>query len=274
MKISIKLSFFIFIIIFIAIFSYPPKIFCSQDFVYARITQNQTYLYSSPSTEEFNKLFCLPTTYFVLLTGDCENENFYCATYMGISGYVQKSQVTPVVGSPITPYANSYSFRIFIPSGVELRSSPSSTNPFNILTSIPYLSTNQIFIGTLNGDEQISQKGNLWYYCKYVDGANQYVGYVYSAFCDLLAPIVDNTENLEVMTTSPFAPIVIETQTQTQNQGFLESNLKIIIIIAICLPFLFVIYLLFKPTKLVIDNGKSKKKIHRLKKSEFYEFDN
>lgn len=262
----------IFLLLSINCFLQTP-VFCSSSY-YARILNNNVYFYSDPVDNQNYYMFLLPNTYFVeiLSSANDENNTFYTARYMGINGYVRKSDVCVVQGTPTMPYANSYSFRMFIPNGVELRRSPTSTNPFNIICTIPFLDTNLIYIGYISGEEQIAQKGQTWIYCKYMNGTDVFYGYIYSAFCDLLPTIPNNNEIFQDFDGDPFEEKTKETGTNN-NVFLIDSNLKYIVIVAVCVPGLFLIYLLFKPTKLCVDNGKAKNKIHRLKKSEFYEFD-
>ncbi|MBR3790196.1 MAG: hypothetical protein IKK20_00115, partial [Clostridia bacterium] len=111
------------------------------------------------------------------------------------------------------------------------------------------------------------------YYCKYINGDSSYFGFLYSEFCDKLSPIIPNTEILPVFEGELFAKPTINQTNQSTNSA-ISNELKIFVIVAISLPCIFIVYLLFKPTKLVADDGKkSNKKIRRLKRSEFYELD-
>ena len=233
------------------------------------------HFYSEAIDDDSYKIFVLPSTYFVLLTGNANDSNdlFYSAMYLDKAGYVKKCDVVPVDGTPITPFASKLSFRVFVPNGTQLRSTPECASPFNIVTTIPFLTTNLVYYGALSGEEQISQKGNLWYYCKFIDGASHYLGYIYAPFCDLLPPIVNNNEVIAPLEGEPFAEEILPTETENANSSFFTSEVKILLIAVVTLPCFIIIYLLFKPTKLTIDNGKNKKKIHKLKKSEYYELD-
>ncbi|MDD4815882.1 MAG: hypothetical protein PHQ62_01930 [Clostridia bacterium] len=242
---------------------------------YARITADNVYFYSQPIDNPNYYLFCIAKSYFVELTANAQDTNnlFFCANYLDKSGYIKKSEVKPVIGTPQTPFADKISFRMFVPGGQELRSTPASSTPFNIITTVPYLETNLIYLGFCNGEELVSQKGNIWYYCKYISGSSVYFGYLYSAFCDLLTPISLNLENLEFFEGELFVEEINETETQPENFN-ISNELKIVIIVAICLPCFLIVYLLFKPTKLIIDNGKkTNSKIKKLKRSEYYELD-
>ena len=253
-------------------------IYASGEF-YGRIMSTNIYLYSSPSSSDDNQnqIFMLPITYFVKLLGD-ENDLYYKAEYKGIFGYVKKSEVSCIDKTPVTPYANNISFRIFTPSGANLRTSPNETNGIsNLVTTIPFMCTNLEFYGQALGEEAISYKGNVWYYCKYVKDNKDYYGYVYSPLCDLLTNIPQNTETYEYITPN-FESISQNTENQDKFLS-ISTPLQIVIIIAVCLPCILIIYFLFKPTKIAMQkpNGckpkKEKKKISRLKHSDYYEID-
>lgn len=281
MKIKYLSGLFIFYLFFIyfifnLFFCNLIYIFAENETVYARIENDNIYFYSAPINDETSQLFCLPKTYFVMLTANAEDQDnlFYCAYYSGITGYVKKSDVKPVEGVPLRPHADNLSFRVFSPNGLELRSTPNASSPFNIITTVNYLETNLVYYGLKQGEEMISQKGNNWYYCKYIKSNNSFMGYLYAPLCDLLPPLTPNTEVLQYKIGELF---VIDTPTTAPDtEGIkLPQELKIIIIICAVLPCILIIYLLFKPTKLLMDNGTNqpKKKISKLKKSEYYEYE-
>lgn len=223
-------------------------------------------------------MFELPTTYFVELIKS-ENTNFYYARYNDLYGYVLKNSVKPVKSTPITPFLTNISFRVFVPSGANLRSTPYNSGALNLIYSVPFLDNNLLYYGIMQGEESISKKGNIWYYCKYFSNNMSYEGYLYSPLCDLLSPISNNTEVVEYIEGDVFFDDNI-TQTVTPLDK-MSSPAQTIIIIAISLPCLLFIYLLFKPTKIAESNSSSikhkkntsKKKISKLKHSDYYEFD-
>ena len=271
----IFLSFFIILLnTNIFFISTPNKVFATSP-VYAKIETSGVFLYNSPINEETFKAFEIPATYFVELLADALDEKglFYSARYIDVFGYVKKSEVTAVEGTPTTPFATNTSFRIFSPSGLDLKSSPSNETPFNRIVNVPYLCTDLVFYGQITGDEMIPGKSTTWYYCKYLCGTSVYYGYLYSDLCDKLSTIPQNAEILPKFEGELFAP-VLEPEAPSSSLSALNIEVKLLVIIAICLPCLALIYLIFKPTKLVADNGTEKtKKIKRLKKSEFYELE-
>lgn len=259
------------------LFSFPQtEIFYAkcQTKNFARITKSNIYFYQSPIDTEDNKLFCMENSYFVELL-EPEEKGFYRAKYKDLEGYVRASDLVFVSGSPQVPYPENINFRVFALSGLNLRSTPiESTGPFNIITKVPYLETNLVFYGLKQGEEVISHKGNQWYYCKYISEEEEYVGYVYSVFCDMLANAPINTEQLDTTDKPIFEEPSAPTINTNDTIATLSKPAQYVIIGLVCLPCLLIVYLLFKPTKISVEeNKKKKKKIRKLRKSDYYEFD-
>ena len=275
MKKIFFLIFFIFLFCTNIFFAASPKIVLAEGPIFAKVETSGVFLYNSPISEENYKVFEIPATYYVELLADAKDESglFYSARYIDVFGYVKKSEVLAVEGTPNHPFATNASFRIFSPSGLDLKSTPSNETPFNRIVNVPYLCTDLVFYGQILGDEMIPDKSNTWYYCKYISGTSVYYGYLYSDLCDKLSTIPQNTEILPKFEGELFVPI-LEPEAAPSPLSALNIEVKLLVIIAVCLPCLALIYLIFKPTKLVADNGTEKsKKIKRLKKSEFYELE-
>lgn len=275
MKKIFFLIFFIFLFCTNIFFAASPKTVLAEGPIFAKVETSGVFLYNSPISEENYKVFEIPATYYVELLADAKDESglFYSARYIDVFGYVKKSEVLAVEGTPSHPFATNASFRIFSPSGLDLKSTPSNETPFNRIVNVPYLCTDLVFYGQILGDEMIPDKSNTWYYCKYISGTSVYYGYLYSDLCDKLSTIPQNTEILPKFEGELFVPI-LEPEVAPSPLSALNIEVKLLVIIAVCLPCLALIYLIFKPTKLVADNGTEKsKKIKRLKKSEFYELE-
>lgn len=279
---------FIFVITFCLLnFLIFPKVqddIFAQATYYGRALSSNIYLYSSPLIvdDNSNRIFEIPTTYFVKILKN-ENDLFYKAEYNSISGYIIKSEFSYVDSTPKNPFAENISFRVFTPSGVNLRSSPNETlGATNLITTIPFMETNLSFLGNCIGEEAISYKGNIWYYCKFIKNNQDLYGYVYSPFCDMLKTIPQNTENF-TYTTVVFDSNNEPTKTKPDQFTSLAIGWQVTIIISVSLPCIGIIYLLFKPTKIAMQSPKNKvdgkpigkkKKISRLKNNDYYEIDN
>jgi hypothetical protein len=242
---------------------------------YARITKSNIAFYKEPFVSNDNILFYPEITYFVELIAPEEN-SFYKARYMDIDGYVLASDLVFVSGQPQNPFPENIGLKILSSNGLNLRSSPiASQGPFNILCTLPFLESNIKYIAKTFGEEYAPAMGDTWYYCTYITGQENISGYLYSVYCYPLANIPRNMEELQTVDKPYFSEE--STVTQTNNVDKLSSlpmPVQILLVAVVCLPCILIVWLLFKPTHLSVDNGKGKtKKIKRLKKSDYYELD-
>ena len=108
---------------------------------------------------------------------------------------------------------------------------------------------------------------------------------MYSPLCDCLTPIPKNQEIVEYLSGKLEFNQTNQTITQNQFEG-LSNTAQTIIIVAISLPCLLFIYLLFKPTRMVesakentsktthrTHSTRPKRKISKLKNSDYFELD-
>lgn len=275
MKLCFKCTIIIFLISFAI--SVKANTYAESDDVtyYARVMTENVYLYST--CDQDSQIFAIPKTYFVELFS--LNGEYYYARYDDFYGFVKKDEVLPVVKEPQTPFLQNISFRIFVPSGANLRSSPKNDGANNLVCSIPFLDSNISFYGLAQGEEAIAKKGTLWYFCKYYYNNTSCTGYVYAPLCDCLSTIYENNEEIEPLETEPTFKVDVA-PTSTDPISEMSQTAQTLIIIAISLPCLLFIYLLFKPTMIAQSEGtsaknknnKHKKKISRLKKSDYFEF--
>lgn len=249
---------------------------------FARVTKSNANLYRNPtpSTEVENLYFVIEPTYFVEVLA-YENSEFYKAKYLGITGYVRKSDIQFVSGVPATPYAEKISFRVFAQNGLNLRSSPADSGGLtNRITTVAFLETNLQYIGNISGEESVIYRGDTWYFCKYVKNDETYFGYLYAGYCDMLSPITANTEVMETTSEPTFLQnVTTPTEQESSNTfGGLSTPLQTLIIVGVCLPALLIIYLLFKPSKIMAEKSRdtssspTKKKRKRYR-GDYYEYD-
>lgn len=242
---------------------------------YARIKNMGVYLYKSENgtTDNLNIMFLLENTYFVELLEDT-NENYYKAKYLNATGYVKKSDVQCVKGSPVNPFATNISFRVFAQNGINIRSTPEASKGLsNTLGTIPYLENNITYYGKVTGEEAIPFRGNTWYYCSYLRNGIETMGYVYSGYCDLLSTINLNLEVMEEIEKAEFTKSTNSNISDGDTDGSILPGVsrtnQILIIIAVCIPGFIIIYLLFKPS---LKNDKENKK-SKNKKLDYFVFE-
>lgn len=276
------LGLFIFMLSFLFnSFSFHSNILYAESKVqYAKIIGSNVKLYRSTSGSEdiSNIFFVIPKSYYVILQ-PCEDEGYYSAIYIDEEGFVKKNEVQCVKGVPSRPFADNISFRVFSYGGADLRSSPIQSDGTSYITSIQFLETNLIYYGGLDGEQFVSHRSSEWYYTKYFKNGKHEKGYVYSVFCDLLTEIPENTEMLEYIDEAIFEI------KETGGNGLPNSELsslpsltQVIIIIAVSLPCIFIIYLLFRPTKItskVMESAAIKEKRRprkKVKSKDYYEY--
>ena len=231
----------------------PYQIAYASNFFWAKVYSDNVLFYAQPNKE--SAMFVIPKSYFVKITA--EQEGFFQVQYKDLVGFVKKDEVSPMNGTPVTPYFVE-TFRVFLPSGAGLYPSTKMLEDNQILT-IPYLYENLIYYGSLEGQTAVPDKSNLWHYCKY--GSSDY-GYVYSAFVDKLSsPPINNEE---------FEPVEVSFA-KTQVTPLSQSALAFIII-GVSIPTLIVLYLLVKPN-LSTQPHKQKSKYKTRKKRDYFEFD-
>lgn len=152
---------------------------------YARVMTENVFLYRNAiNNEDFSNIyFEIPRTYFVELIDDY-NTDFYLARYLSFEGYVKKDCVTAIKGTPNKPFLTNVFFRVYSEQSQNMRKFPTRSGGTEYQEYfLPQDNLNISYIGKIVGDPYVSNRSNLWYYCKFVDSSEHY-GYVYAEFCD------------------------------------------------------------------------------------------
>lgn len=235
----------------------------NQKTYYAKVLDGNSYFYEKASNEQFEKLFILPSTYFVLLVG--EEGEYYSAKYMDLFGYVKKTEVTPMEGTPVTPYATS-TFRAYDRSGLEVYSKPQENA--EVVGKLGFLQENIKMYGFTYGDELFPSSTNQWIYCFYESGGQTIRGYAFKYYCDEIKLAGENPEYFPEITGT------LDFGSDLPNGGGLSDTVKAIIILAVSMPCLIVLYLLLSPSKRRHKNkGEKVKSPARIKRGkDYYEF--
>ena len=209
-------------------------------YTYAQIKNESVYLYkNTSSTSLTNAYFSLPSTYFVLLLSNID-QNFYKVQYRDIVVFVLKNQVTPVAEKPQTPYLEKTTFRVYSSDGTNMLSSPFQNLSPSTISTVEVLQEMDYY-GEIIADELIENRGSVWYYCK--DPKTNLQGYLYKGLCDNMTTISPNTEKVTFID-NPFPD---NDNSFLYNLVDISPGLKIILVLIICLPSLGLIYLMFKP---------------------------
>lgn len=228
--------------------------FADTESYYAKVNDN-VFFYSSPINNEQYKLFEIPSTYYVLLLGN-GNQDFYRAKYSNIEGFVLKNSVVPINEQPNYPFANT-SFRIF--TETSLYSSPDSNSNIKVLPALTEITT---YYGEIEGEELLPKSTDIWFYCCYRVNDNYFTGYVFSYFCDQKTEIVPNTEVFTPLTKEIFV------EEEILSEPAKSSLTTVLIVICCVVPCLIIVFLLIKKK-----NPKSTpKRIIKRPKHDYFEF--
>lgn len=202
---------------------------------WAQIKNSNTYLLKSAELESstLNRWCYLEESYFVKILSHY-NDYYYNVEYNGITGYVLKTEVTPVNETPVSPYPSNVSFSTG-KTNCYLRSAPQSkTLTNNTLCVIPANTKNLKFIGKIIGEEAVDFKGSVWFLTSY----NGIIGYVYSGYATNITEIMPNLEKVSALT-----------ETNISKINPLSNTECLIIITLTLLPCLLILFLLYSPKK-------------------------
>ena len=219
---------------------------------YAKITSSNVFFYQSTSENE--KLFEIPNSYFVLLTEEA-NDEFYIAKYGDILGFVKKSEVTPMNGTPKSPYATKYTCRITSMSGLSLMSEPSFDS--EKIENFDFLENKIYYYGKMQGQEFFPNSTDIWFYCKYSHDNSVKFGYIFSYYCDISSNIKENKEYFDEITEK------LSFKSPSVNSSGLSDSIKAIIVLSVAIASLIVTYY-------ILTKGKKSKKRNNRKK-DYYE---
>lgn len=256
-------------------FPYKRSISYASSLPYAKITRTGVAFYKDPIASQENILFYLEVSYFVQLL-EKENNGFFKAKYLDETGYVLKTDLVFVKGTPQTPFPVNIGFTIWAFEGLHMRLSPSRKDGhFNIVATLNFMENNLTYYGKKNGEVAVPDKSEIWYYAKYTNPTTgiEVKGYLYSEFCYKLSVIALNTEVLEEVSEPAF---INPSNPDNSNSNFLNlsKELQIILVLGVSLPCLALIYFLFKPTRISLDVGKNKtKKLKKVKNSDYFEYE-
>lgn len=247
----------IFLLILSLIFPISPNFASAEvdgDF-YGKIASENVQFLSSPNSN--SALFTLPYSYFVKINDVLDD--FYEVVYKDLTGYVAKSNLRLMEGVPNTPYLN-LNFSIFTPYYLyELPNTNSSA--YCELDDTQSFS----YYGTLSGEE-VSDRSDVWYYASVTVSGTTYHGYIYSEITNTLPEI---TINSEVFTEVDEGALF----NSTPEFNSLSTGTKVLLIVAITVPSVFILYFLIKPNKLTKSKAKPEKKVRKIHHGDYFEFD-
>ena len=238
-------SIIFFILITCSILCNHSSINVYADSNYAR-AENPTYLYKfSTEDQSINNIYCLiEKGYFVKILDIVDS--FYYVNYNGVSGFVKKNDVKEINETPQTPYPSN--IKLVIGSNCNLRSSPTTNTPNNIIATLTSEESNIKFIGRIFSDEVIDFGGKTWYLVEF-DGK---LGYIYNKYVKSITPIYENQEKT-----------TYKNQINYDISNPITNTPSLIIIIILLLPCIFILFLLYYHPKATNKRSKKLKEIDK-----------
>ena len=172
----------------VSIFSSKNICYANSNY-YCQIVSSGALLYRSDNLDNAyqNVYMEVENTYFARLL--YESEYTYKVEYNGVIGYLSKSAVKRISGTPQNPYPNN--IKLTVNQNCYLRSTPTQSDYGN---EVMLLSTNtQLdFVGLIHASRLTDFGDNTWYYVK----CNNTYGYIFADYLKSRANIYPNTEKL------------------------------------------------------------------------------
>lgn len=190
------------------------------------------FLYADENLTE--KTTSLPSSYFVTILS--EQDDVFKVAFSSISGFVSSSSVSLVDYVPKSKYPTTNIHKVYNDGNtVSLRDKPSHLNG----TLIQKLSDGETvtYFGTIEGSNQVEQLSSTWYYVR-TNGENPVYGYVYSLYF--------SPPELPKNDTSPQDE---PTSGQISSSVEFSPNGKYVVIVALCIPVVILLYILYKSAK-------------------------
>lgn len=201
---------------------------------YAQIVTSG-YLYHSPnkSLPSYNQICMLEASYFVKIILVHDND-FYFVSYNEVEGYVLKSVVKKIIGTPKNKFPN-----LTVSTNENkclLRSSPMRTDS-NILATIEANTTSIKYIGKIIGQEMWDFGGTTWYFVNY----HGLKGYIYGGYLTTRPVVPPNTEQISFIESESYLTV-----------NPLSNQQCLVIIFITLIPAVFILVVLFKKPKLPV----------------------
>ena len=208
---------------------------------YGLIVESKSILYRNPTSSDTadNIYFYLPETYFVEVLEQVD-EIFYKVKYIDIVGYVKFSAINIKDYEPVSIFPSNLSLKISGDITANIRSLPETSS--TLVATLASGASVQYYNKTPG--QELNSGSSYWYYIKVTNGAQVLYGYVYSDYI---------TVNSEIVIPNDISPKPAANQKDPDeklNDRYTFWT-QIIIALAVCIPVVFIIYLIFKPRKRV-----------------------
>jgi hypothetical protein len=206
---------------------------------YGLIVEANSVLYRNPADLDTpdNVYFFLPETYFVEVLEQVD-QVFYKVRYDDIIGYVKFSAINIKDYEPVSCFPSNLFLTISGDITANVRALPDATS--ELVATLPSGASAQYYNKTLG--QELNSGSAYWYYIKIQNGAKTQYGYVYADYVAVQNEIIIPND------TSPKPLPSVQDPEEKLNDTY-NFWTQIIIALAICIPVVFLIYLIFKPRK-------------------------
>ena len=206
---------------------------------YGLVVEANSILYRNPveSDASDNIYFYLPETYFVEVLEQVD-QVFYKVRYDDIEGYVKFSSINIKDYEPVSVFPSNLILTVTGEIDAYVKTFPNTSS--QKVTELPSGSSVQYY-NKIYGQE-LNSGSPYWYYVKIQNGAQTQYGYIYEDYVTVQSEIIIPND-----TSAKPAP-----QDKDPDEKLNETYnfwTQIIIALAICIPVVFIIYLIFKPRK-------------------------
>lgn len=226
------------ILIFSSVMSFG-QVKASDSLGYGLIVESNSILYRNPTDSDAmdNIYFYLPETYFVEILEKID-QVFYKVKYDDIIGYVKFSAINIKNYEPASKYPTNLFLTVSGDIMAYVRALPDTSA--ERVARLPS-GTSVQYYNKIQGQE-LTTGSPYWYYVKLQNGAQTQYGYIYSDYVTVQNEILFPND----ISPKPVAPVVDPDEKLNQTYNFWT---QLLIAIAICVPVVFFIYLIFKPRK-------------------------
>ncbi len=221
-------------------FLHTKKTFAqSEQSSYGLIVESKTILYRTPvnSDESDNIYFYLPETYFVELLEKVD-EVFYKVKYVDLVGYVKFSAINVKDYIPVSKFPTNLSLKVSGDITANIRLMPNTGS--ELVTTLPSGASAEYY-NKIEG-QQLNSGSSYWYYIKVTNGSQSLWGYIYADYITVTSEILIPNDISAQPSNDKKDP------DEKLNDKYTFWT-QVLIAVAICIPVVFIIYLIFKPRK-------------------------
>ena len=205
------------------------------DMPFVHIVETNVMLYDAPNGRQITSL---PQTYFAHVTGTVGD--FFNVIFYDLTGFIRQNAVTKVDFEPITKFATG---NLSVMRGGTV---PIFSRPTHLEASAIFYTprgASHIFYGTISGSIPYrTEEGYTWYFIRFLNssGQNEW-GYVHSS--NVNSSVIPPNDVQKVMIYAPEEPIF------TPPEFNFPPYLTVVFIVALCIPAILVMFLIFKKPK-------------------------